>query len=82
MVPSYGVYIYQLVRFACICNNVSDFNDRKLVMQKNAYIKDIVFITFTKFYKDLVYNPGYKFRFYKKIAFPILFFCHLINKLS
>ena len=66
--------LISLLRFAGICNNVSDFNDRKLVIQKNAYIKDIVFITFTKFYKDLVYNPGYKFRFYQKIAFLILFF--------
>ena len=73
LVPSYGVYIYQFVRFAHICNNVSDFNNRKLVIQKNAYIKDIIFKTFTKFYKDLVNNPEYKFRF------PSFFFYHLIN---
>ena len=28
--PSYGVYISQLVRFARVCNNVSDFNERNL----------------------------------------------------
>ena len=26
--PSYGVYISQLIRFARVCSNVDDFNDR------------------------------------------------------
>ena len=30
LAPSYGVYISQLVRFARVCNNVSDFNERNL----------------------------------------------------
>ena len=30
MAPSNGVYISQLVRFARVCNNVSDFNERNL----------------------------------------------------
>ena len=25
--PSYGLYILQLIRFARVCSNVSDFND-------------------------------------------------------
>ena len=26
--PSYGVYISQLIRFARVCSNVNDFNNR------------------------------------------------------
>ena len=29
--PSYGVYISQLIRFARVCSNVDDFNNRKLI---------------------------------------------------
>ena len=28
--PSYGVYISQLIRFAWVCSNVDDFNNRNL----------------------------------------------------
>ena len=28
--PSYGVYISQLIRFAIVCSNVDDFNNRNL----------------------------------------------------
>ena len=28
--PSYGVYISQLIRFASVCSNVDDFNNRNL----------------------------------------------------
>ena len=28
--PSRGVYIYQLIRFATVCSNVDDFNNRNL----------------------------------------------------
>ena len=30
--PSYGVYISQLVRFARVCSNVDDFNNRNLFL--------------------------------------------------
>ena len=30
--PSYGVYISQLVRFARVCSNVEDFNNRNLFL--------------------------------------------------
>ena len=30
--PSYGVYISQLIRFARVCSNVDDFNDRNLFL--------------------------------------------------
>ena len=34
--PSYGVYISQLIRFARMCSNVSDFNNRNLFL--SAYL--------------------------------------------
>ena len=30
--PCYGVYISQLVRFARVCSNVDDFNNRNLIL--------------------------------------------------
>ena len=30
--PSYGVYISQLIRFARVCSNVDDFNNRSLFL--------------------------------------------------
>ena len=42
-IPSYGVCISQLVRFACICNYVSNFNDRNLVIMENLLIPRISF---------------------------------------
>ena len=30
--PSYGVYISQLIRFARVCSNIDDFNNRTLFM--------------------------------------------------
>ena len=30
--PAYGVYISQLIRFATVCSNVEDFNNRNLVL--------------------------------------------------
>ena len=30
--PSYGVYISQLIRFARVCSNVDDFNNRNLYL--------------------------------------------------
>jgi hypothetical protein len=41
--PSYGVCISQLVRFACICNYVSNFNNRNLVIMENLLIPRILF---------------------------------------
>jgi len=59
--PSYGVYTSQLVRFARVCNNVLDFNERntfiteKLLHQGYRYHRLVK--TFTKFYykyRDLI----------------------------
>ena len=30
--PSYGVYIFQLIRLARVCSNVDDFNNRNLFL--------------------------------------------------
>ena len=34
--PSYGVYISQLIRFARVCYNVDDFNNRNLILTAKA----------------------------------------------
>ena len=53
-VPSYGVYISQLIRFARVCSNVDDFNNRnlfltaKLLKQGYRYYK--IQKAFSKFY--------------------------------
>ena len=45
--PSYGVYISQLIRFARVCSNVDDFNNRNLFLiaklLKQGYIYIINF---------------------------------------
>ena len=38
--PSYGVYISQLIRFARVCSNVDDFNNRNLFL--TAKVIDIL----------------------------------------
>ena len=53
--PSYGVYISQLIRFARVCSNVDDFNNRnffltaKLLKQGYGYHK--IRKAFSKFYR-------------------------------
>ena len=65
----YGVYISQLIRFARVCNHVTDFNAQnkcltaKLLQQVNRYHK--LRKTFSKFYRrhyELIskYNVGLK----------------------
>ena len=54
--PSYGVYIYQLIRFARVCSHVDDFNTRnkcltaKLLKQGYRYHK--LRKAFSKFYRQ------------------------------
>ena len=36
--PSYGVYISQLIRFASVCSNVDDFNNRNLFLTTKLLI--------------------------------------------
>ena len=41
--PSYGVYISQLIRFARVCSNIDDFNNRTLFMTAKLLKQDIKF---------------------------------------
>ena len=51
---SYGVYIYQLIRFARVCSNVDVFNNRNLFLTakllKQGYIYHKIRKAFAKFY--------------------------------
>ena len=51
--PSYGVYISQLIRFARVCSNVDDFNNRNLFLTakllKQGYRYHKIRKAFTKF---------------------------------
>ena len=40
--PSYGVYISQLIRFARVCSNVDDFNNRNLILTAKLLKQDII----------------------------------------
>ena len=40
--PSYGVYISQLIRFARVCSNINDFNNRTLFMTAKLLKQDII----------------------------------------
>ena len=52
--PSYGVYISQLIRFATVCSNVDDFNNRNLFLTakllKQGYRYHKIRKAFSKFY--------------------------------
>ena len=45
---SYGVYISQLIRFASVCSNVDDFNNRNLFLTANSLKQGHRFIKFEK----------------------------------
>ena len=86
--PSYGVYISQLIRFARVCSNVDDFNNRnllltaKLLTQGYRYHK--IRTAFSKFYhrhSELIvkYNIGVKTLLQQGISEPI-FYGNLVYK--
>ena len=65
--PSYGVYISQLIRFARVCSNVDDFNNRNLILTarllKQGYRYHKIRKAFSKLYhrhSELIvkYNIG------------------------
>ena len=67
--PSYGVYISQLIRFARVCSNVDDFNNRNLFLTpkllKQGYRHHKIQKAFSKIYNrrsELIvkYNIGLK----------------------
>ena len=64
--PSYGVYISQLIRFARVCSNVDDFNNRNLFLTakllKQGYRYHKIRKAFSKFYhrhSELIVKAAY-----------------------
>ena len=80
--PSYGVYISQLIRFAKVCSNVDDFNNRNLFLTaklfKQGYRYHKIRKAFSKFYyrhSELIvkYNIGLKTLLQQGISEPIFY---------
>ena len=79
--PSYGVYISQLIRFARVCSNIDDFNNRTLFLTANllkqGYRYHKIRKAFSKLYhrhSELIvkYNIGLKL-LQQGISEPIFF---------
>ena len=80
--PSYGVYISQLIRFARVCSNVTDFNNRNLFLTakllKQGYRYNKIRKAFSKFYhrhSELIvkYNIGLKTLLQQGISEPVIY---------
>ena len=79
--PSYGVYISQLIRFARVCSNDDDFNNRNLFLTakllKQGYRYHKIRKAFSKFYRhpELIvkYNIGLKTLLQQGISEPIFY---------
>ena len=80
--PSYGVYISQLIRFARVCSNADDFNNRNLFLTakllKQGYRYHKIRKAFSKFYhrhSELIvkYNIGLKTLLQQGISEPIFY---------
>ena len=80
--PSYGVYIYQFIRFARVCSNVDDFNNRNLFLTakllKQGYKYHKTRKAFSKFYHRhsvliVKYNIGLKTLLQQGISEPIFY---------
>ena len=82
--PSYGVYISQLIRFARVCSNVDDFNNRNIFLTakllKQGYRYHKIRKAFSKFYNrhsELIvkYNIGLKLfcnKAYQNLYFMVI----------
>ena len=51
--PSYGVYIAQIIRFARVCSNVDDFNNRNLFLTATLLKQGYRYHTIRKTFKIL-----------------------------
>ena len=80
--PFYGVHISQLIRFARVCSNVDDFNNRNIFLTakllKQCYRYHKIRKTFSKFYyrhSELIvrYNIGLKTLLLQGISEPIFY---------
>ena len=87
--PSYGVYTFQLIRFARECSNVDDFNNRNLFLTakllKQGYRYHKIRKAFSKFYhrhSELIvkYSIGLKSLLQQGISEPI-FYSDLVYKM-
>ena len=86
--PSFGVYISQLIRFARVCSNVDDFNNRNLVLAANLLKQGYRYHkfrkAFSKFYhrhSELIvkYHIGLKTILQQGISEP-MFYGDLVYK--
>ena len=86
--PSYGLYISQLIRFARVCSNVDDFNNRNLFLTakllKQDYRHNKIRKAFSTFYHKhsefiVKYNIGLKTFPQQGISEPI-FYVDLVYK--
>ena len=86
--PSYGVFISQLIRFARVCSNVDDVNNRNLFLTvkllKQGYRYHKIRKAFSKFYhkhSELIvkYNIGLKTLLQQGISVSI-FYGELVYK--
>ena len=86
--PLYGVYILQLIRFARVCSNVDDFNNRNLFLTakilKQGYRYNKIRKAFFKFFyrhSELIvkYNIRFKILLQHGISEPI-FYGYLVYK--
>ena len=69
--PSYGIYISQLIRFAGVCFNVDDFNNRILFLIAKLFKQGY---RYHKIRKAIVkYNIGLKFLLQQGISEPIFY---------
>ena len=88
--PSYGVYISQRIRFARVCSNIDDFNNRTLFLTakllKQGYRYHKIRKAFSKLYhrhSELIvkYNIGLKALLQQGISDPI-FYGNLVYKIK
>ena len=80
--PSYGVYSSQLIRFASVCSNFDDFNNRNLFLTakllKQGYRYHKIRKAFSKFYHRhseliVIYSIGLKTFLQQGISEPIFY---------
>ena len=80
--PSYGVHISQLIRFARVCSNVDNFNNRNLFLTakllKQGYRYHKIRKAFSKFYHrhselNVKYSTGLKTLLQQGISEPIFY---------
>ena len=78
---SYGVYISQLIRFARVCSNVDDFNNRNLFLTskllKQGYRYHKIRKAFSNFYhrhSELIIKFNIGLKFFCNEAYQNLYF--------